>query len=576
MGRSHDLFTLFRLARLHWRAGFRKQFRRMRSPSGCLFGLLGFLLIIGWLGLMVFGPGRGGGVDWGDEGQSEAVRILLVQAFLAAFGFLSLMGAFNAKGLYLPKSELHALLSAPISSADLVRYRLLVDGGKTALSGVIFVALFWNRLPSPGYGVFGILLALFAITILGRMFSLALGNTNLWIGRFFVGRALGRIGFSIGMVVWAAMIGLLVKADNAGELFGGDVDMRARLESAADSPLLTGLLSPLRPFAELVVAETPSQFLLWLGVNVAILVALFELCARSVGEIREATLTTSEALAKRIGAMRRGHTGLAAMGRTERKVGARVRRLPRLFGHGKVGTIAWAQLVGISRFSLATTLLGLAVVGFAVVMSLEIDGTAKEQVMMSSLLITGLGTMYLGATMRFDFRSSLSRMESIKSWPVPAGRLFFATVLPQVFLITALLLLGVFTSLVVKGVFHPVLIQCLALIPVVVYAWVSLDNAVFLIFPVKYVPGQDGAVHHIGRSLLLLLLRIILLSVAGGFLALVIFALYWGTELVGFDATLVERLAPWILFLGVLIAGWVFTAVGGAALRRYDVSRSIS
>ena len=55
------------------------------------------------------------------------------------------MGAFNAKGLYLPKSELHALLSAPISSADLVRYRLLVGGGKTALSGVIFVALFWNR-----------------------------------------------------------------------------------------------------------------------------------------------------------------------------------------------------------------------------------------------------------------------------------------------------------------------------------------------------------------------------------------------------------------------------------------------
>ncbi|MCH2105948.1 MAG: putative ABC exporter domain-containing protein [Planctomycetes bacterium] len=576
MGRSHDIFTLFRLARLHWRAGFRKQFRRMRSPSGCLFGLLGFLLITGWLGLMVFGPGRGGGMDWGDGGQSEEVRMLLVQAFLAAFGFLSLMGAFNAKGLYLPKSELHALLSAPISTSDLVRYRLFVDGGKTALSGVIFVALFWNRLPSPGYGVFGILLALFAITILARMFSLALGNTNLWIGRFFVGRALGRVGFSVGMVIWAAMIGLLVMADTPGEIFGDDWSMDELFQAASESPAVIALLAPLRPFAELVVAETTGQFLTWLAVNVGVLVLLFELCARSAGEIREATLTTSEALAKRIGAMRKGHTGLAAMGRAERKAGARVRRLPRLFGYGRLGTIAWAQLLGITRFSLATTLIGFIVVGLAVVMSLEIDGDAKEQVMMSSLMITGLGTMYLAATMRFDFRSSLSRMESIKSWPIPSARLFFATVLPQVLLVTALLVVGVLTRTLAKGVFHPALVPCLLLIPAFVYAWVSLDNAVFLLFPVKFVPGQDGAVHHIGRSLLLLVLRLFLLSVAGGVLALIIFAMYGVTEALEMDSGVIESAVPWILFAGILFAGWCFTLAGGAALRRFDVSRQIS
>jgi len=81
---------------------------------------------------------------------------------------------------------------------------------------------------------------------------------------------------------------------------------------------------------------------------------------------------------------------------------------------------------------------------------------------------------------------------------------------------------GILARTVLKGIFHPVLVQCLALTPVVVYAWVSLDNAVFLFFPVKFIPGQDGAVHHIGRSLLLLVLRLFLLSVAGGLLALVI------------------------------------------------------
>lgn len=575
MGRSHDLLTLLRLARLHWRAGFRKQFRRMRSPSGCVFGLLGILLIFAWLGLMVFGPGRGG-LDWGSQENEAELQMFLVQAFLGAFGFLSLMGAFNAKGLYLPKSELQTLLSAPISTSDLVRYRLFVDGGKTALSGIIFVALFWGRLPSPGYGIFGILLALFSITVLGRMFSLALGNTNLRLGRFFSGRALGRIGFSIGMVLWAAMVGLLVGSDGAAELFGGSETMSERMMAAAEAPLVIALLSPLRPFAELVVAETAPQFLSWLAVDVTILIVLFELCARSVGEIREATLTTSEALAKRIGAMRKGHSGLAAMGRAERKEGARVRRLPRLFGQGKWGTVAWAQLVGITRFSLATTLIGFVVMGFAVVMSLKIGGDDESQVMTSSLLITGLGTMYLGATMRFDFRSSLSRMESIKSWPISSRRLFFATVFPQVLLMTTMIIIGVITRNALKGVFHPDLIQYLALIPVVVYAWVSLDNAVFLFFPVKFIPGQDGAVHHIGRSLLLLVLRMVLLAIAGGVLAAILFLLYWAEEIFDLGHDLLELLAPWILLVGVLGAGALFTYLGGVALRRFDVSRSVS
>jgi len=549
----------------------------MRKPSGCVFGVFGMLLIAGWLGLMIFGPGRGG-PDLGlisEAGEGTDLRLFFAQIFLAAFGFLSLMGAFNAKGLYLPKAELQALLSAPISTSDLVRYRLFVDGGKTALSAVIFVALFWGRLPSPGFGVFGILLSLFVITVVSRMVSLTLGNTNLWVGRFFRGRALGRVGFMAGVIVWVAMIGVLVSSDIDADLFGGEESLAQRMQIAAETPFFLVLLAPMRPFAELVVAETAVQFLTWLAVDVAILVLVFELCARSAGEIREATLTTSEEFAKKIGAMRKGHSGLSVMGRVDRK-GKRVRPVPHVFGRGKAGTIAWAQFVGITRFSLATFLIGFLVVGFVVMISLQIDGGAKQQVMRSSLMITGLGTMYLAATMRFDFRSSLSRMESIKSWPVPSGRLFFATVFPQAMLIVLLILAGVLTRVVVKDTFHPVLVPCLALIPVVVYAWVSLDNAVFLFFPVKFVPGQDGAVHHMGRSLLLLFLRLLLLAVAGGVLATVILLLFLATEFFELDPGIIESAAPWMAFVGVLGAGFVFTLAGGLALRRYDVSRSVS
>ena len=65
-------------------------------------------------------------------------------------------------------------------------------------------------------------------------------------------------------------------------------------------------------------------------------------------------------------------------------------------------------------------------------------------------------------------------------------------------------------------------------------------------------------------------------SIAGGALALVIFGLYWGTELLDMDAGVIERVVPWVLFAGILTAGWCFTLVGGVALRRFDVSRQIS
>ena len=577
MGRSHDLLTLFRLACLHWRAAMRKQFRRVRTPSGCIFSLFGTILIVGWLGLIMFGPGMGstdlGPIDAAVEGVD--LRLFYAQLFLAAFGFLSVMGALNAKGLYLPKAEVHALLSAPISTPDLVRYRLLVDCGKTALSAVIFVALFWGRLPTPGYGVFGILLALFVITITSRVVSLALGNTNLRIGRLLRGRALGRAGFLIGILVWALMMGHLVSTDIRVELFGGEESISERVQAMAQHPVLVALLLPLRPFAELVVAETAPEFLTWLAVDVALLVLVFELCARSAGEIREATMTTSEELAKRIGAMRKGQSSLFAMGRADRK-GKRLRRFPRVFGEGRTGTVAWARCVGITRFSLTTTLIGLVVVGFVVMISMQIDGGAKKQILGSSAMITALGTMYLGATMRFDFRSSLSRMESIKSWPIPAGRLFFATVLPQALLMTLLLLVGVLVRIPLREVFHPILLPCLLLIPGIVYAWVSLDNAVFLFFPVKFIPGQDGAVHHIGRSLMLIFLRLFLLAIAGGAMGLVILLLGLAAKRFEWDSGIVESAAPWILFIGILGACLLFTFAGGVALRRYDVSRSVS
>lgn len=559
----------------------------MRTPSGFFFGLIGGLLILSWMGALMFGPGSmaEGRALFGDESGGAiglelegSLRVFLTQLLLMAFGVLSLFSAFNSKGLYLPKGEVHALLSAPISSADLVRYRLLVDAGKTAASSMVFVALFWGRLPKPGFGVFGLLLALFTITILSRASSLALGNTNLWLGRFFRGRSLGRLGFLFGAVAWAVMIFFMVKSNVV--MFGLDMDIQDRLRALAAEPIVAVLVAPARPFAELVLAERAADFLLWLAIDIGLLICAFELCARSAGEIREASMSTSEELAKRLGAIGKGHSGVSALGRMKRS-GAQLRRVPRVFGRGKVGTIAWAQLVGVTRFSLGTFLLCFAVVGFLVFVTVNEElagdlGSPRKELMISTALIVVLGTMYLGTSMRFDFRTSLSRLESIKSWPLSARRLFFATVLPQALIMTLLLLAGVASRLVLTGTYDPVLFYCASLVPAYVYAWVALDNAVFLWFPVKFIPGQDGAVHHMGRSMLLLFLRVFLLASFGAVLAATLFLLSLVSESLGMGAELAEDLGYWLLLLGVLAGGALFSLLGGLALRHYDVSKSIS
>ena len=59
-------------------------------------------------------------------------------------------------------------------------------------------------------------------------------------------------------------------------------------------------------------------------------------------------------------------------------------------------------------------------------------------------------------------------------------------------------------------------------------------------------------------------------------MGLVILLLGLAAKRFEWDSGIVESAAPWILFIGILGACLLFTFAGGVALRRYDVSRSVS
>src|SRR6185295_14273765 len=91
---------------------------------------------------------------------APALRLLLrlklrglVRTQVRAFGLvlvlLTLATALSNRGLYLPRSEIERLFSAPLARADLVRYRLVAGGMRSLVGGLVLGAFSARRMPVP-------------------------------------------------------------------------------------------------------------------------------------------------------------------------------------------------------------------------------------------------------------------------------------------------------------------------------------------------------------------------------------------------------------------------------------------
>jgi len=115
---------LRRLMALKLKGAARRQLRRLKTPTGALFALLGFGLLILWLGttaLTVFlGMREPADPEWAQPLTRVGLGILWITA---------LTGSLAHRGLYLPPAEIERFFSAPLERADLVRYRLWCTWG---------------------------------------------------------------------------------------------------------------------------------------------------------------------------------------------------------------------------------------------------------------------------------------------------------------------------------------------------------------------------------------------------------------------------------------------------------------
>jgi hypothetical protein len=321
----------------------------------------------------------------------------------------------------------------------------------------------------------------------------------------------------------------------------------------------------------MITASDAPTFVMWLAVCVAIWTVGFELTARIPVDFRELSLATSADVAKKLNRVRRGAFGASGGSVSKGTLGWRV---PWIFGRGGFGAIAWLKLASIVRKARGTLLVSGGVVALVtLMMTAAFDGPTAAEIVAGSAMLAIIGTFYLCAGLRFDFRTDLELMEQIKAWPVRPTLVFLATLLPEVMLVSAALYTGIFVRAALTSRFHPAIVAVLAFQPLVTLAWVALDNAVFLFSPVRYSPGQEGALQHMGRSLVLMLLRFVLLAVAIVVAGVPGFLVYWPLD-PSFDGEPAAFVAGGIAcWFGLLFVDTLLVLLGGQMLRRFDVAR---
>lgn len=553
------------LNRLKWRAWWRRLGRRLRTPAGALVGIFGGLLLGLWAWSLFWRARLSAGQRIEDPLEARG----MAAASLFFFGVMLLASAFGHRGLYFPRSELERLLSAPLTRAQLVRYRLCSTLTRSTVFSGILGLVFAPRMPVPLFGFLGTLLAMSTLPILGQGAAILMGDAENRLGRLVarVPRTAVRLTAAFGL--WA-MVMLLVLGedllaqddlasgrwmDNPGEL----------LVSITRQPVVQALSLPAYPWARAMAAPDLGSFLPWILIATACSLLLFEGVARIPIDFRLLSLETSQEVARRWSRIGSGRGTVNGLEVSKRSRGLRV---PWFFGRSPFGAVAWLQCVALRRKARGALLFALFTTGFTLLLTVVAISDPFE----GSLFLGLFGVIYLASGLRFDFRGNLDGIEATRAWPLSARAVFLGTILPEVVIVSALMITAQIARLAWIGAWDPRVLIVILATPPATLLWLALDNAVFLLAPVRFEPGQASAIHHAGRIMLttltkLLSLVVTLLAVTlGGLLTAQLLQAAGASALLAAIAGITSAVVLFGLALALVIV------LGGWTLGRFDVA----
>jgi len=462
---------------------------------------------------------------------------------------LVMLGAFSPLGLYFRPADVDWLLTAPLTRRALVIYNVGLRARTAFLSG-----LFLSLLPTwRGTGWWQAFTGYTLVFLLLQISGQWLAVVRAWFALHVapVGRWLVALAFT-ALPVAAVLLELHLRSDLGFRDF------------FRESISLALIGAPARPFLATTAAATALAWLAAASGSIAILSALIaHICVLEV-PYREAAIRHSERRALRFARMRSGGGAFGASASTVR----RVPMFPYLAG---VGPVAWRQIQELVRNPRGVLLL-LSIIGLVSGASILIPwvrgGDAELAVRMGRtgiFLVTFL-PLLMGDNLACDFRRDLDRMGQLKSWPIRPLAIATGQIAPAAAFATTVQVIGVVvlvaaTSAMTRG--YALLV--IALMPVVSWVALCIDNLLFLWLPYRTVPEDPGDVAFVGRTFATALFKFTVLT-----------TILWATLSIGLVALqstqspLAAVGAPLFCLLAACVGGTLAVA---NAFRRYDVAR---
>ncbi|MCZ6793139.1 MAG: hypothetical protein O7J95_05945 [Planctomycetota bacterium] len=506
--------------------GFGRQLRRrFRGVKGILgaIGVAFFLLVFVLPAVMA-------GFTDESPGSQEPIRRWGPAASLA---FIVLTG-LSTRAIYFKPAEIDFLFPAPLSRRQLLVFNVLARLRIQLLSGVICFVFVVRHAPR-WYAAF--------TAVIGVLFLLQL--TSQCSGLFFsaLGEAMGK---RLRRIAWIALATLLVGSFFlAKDRLPQDADPLAALRGAVESAPVRAVTWITRPFVELFVADRLGDYVLWAAASLGMLAALFVLVVLFDVGYTESAVHASRKVHERLRRMMSGGGAFVALGRRRSRFS-----LPQFPWLGGAGPLAWRQCVELSRnlrsvLTLAAImLLPVLAIGFVQTRRSGDGGDPANdpRTVLLPLVMVLVLSMFLSQNILFDFRRDLDRMGYLKTLPLSARAVAAGQMVAPVCLLSGLQ----FVALVILAFARAngtlaYVVAALLVVPPFNWISLSLDNIFFLYFPYRVVPRDTGNFPFMGRVMVVMLLKVLILGLVvllGSLLAAAVWFLSESPIVVGLTLTL--------------------------------------
>ena len=533
--------ALGRLLKLRFRGRLRQMLRGLKTPRGAVFFAIGVIIFVIWLG-----PTVAMAAFHRPNFDPQTVRTMIPLALLALC-LLNVLASGQQKGIAFSEAEIDVLFAGPFTRRELLLYKISVG-----TAGSVFGAFFFS-LVFAQYARFW--LAAFVGCLVTLLFMQLFTTALVLIGQTVAEHAFTRARrIALLLVAGLAGIGLAEAARSWSGQGVVDFAMGFRQSWAG-----TVLLAPVEVFGRTILAGTVLPELVgWGALALLIDLALLTLVLRLDVNYQDASIAASRKLYRRLQQARRGGSLAWTAGSTGRV------HLPQLPPLGGAGPIVRRQLIHALRTSRGMLFL-LLVTSLPLVIMFVSSGQDRRMVTTVLPGFLGFFTLMFAQAITFDFRGDLDQMESLKALPLKETAIAAGQLVVPSLILTLLhwVVLGLAAAAI--GEMPLVLAAVAAFSLPLNFLIIGLENLLFLLFPARMMPAMPGDLQHVGRMIVLLALKMLVLLALCGLAA----GLGGIAYFVCGGSWIAALSAVWLVLaaFGVLLVPCV-----AAAYRRFDVS----